>query len=55
MQQEATQKLLDRQAQATLLVVVCGVAPAEGDLAVLEREQAVIGDGDSMRVAAEVA
>ena len=32
MQQEASQKLLDRQAQATLLIVVCGVAPSEGDL-----------------------
>jgi hypothetical protein len=30
--QEASQKLLDRQGPWTLLVVVCGVAPSEGDL-----------------------
>ena len=32
-----------------------GVSPAEGDVAVGERNQSVVGDGDTMGVGAEIA
>ena len=47
MEEEAAQELLHRQSHQALPVTVPGVSPAEGDLAVLEGDQTVIGDGDA--------
>ena len=55
MQQEAAQELIDRQSHQPLLVAVSGVAPAEGDVAVGESNEPVVGDGDAMGVGAEIA
>ena len=54
-EQEATQKLLDRKGHQALLVAVSGVSPAEGNLDTLQRDEAVIGNGDTMGIAAEIA
>ena len=53
-EQEAAQEFLDRQSHQALLVTVRGVSPAKGDLAALEGDQAVIGDGHAVGVAAEI-
>ena len=53
-QQEATQKLVQRQRHQSLLIIMSRVAPAKGDLAIGERDQAVVGDGDAMGVAAQI-
>src|SRR5208283_5062419 len=53
-EQEAAQELLDRQGHQALLVAVRGVSPAKGELPVLEGDQAVIGDGHAVGVAAEI-
>ena len=37
-----------------LFIVVGGVSPTEGDLAIRKRDQSVIGDGDAMGVAAQI-
>jgi len=54
MQEEAAQKLTERESHQLLLIVVSGVAPTKGDLAVVERNQSVVGDGYAMSVAAQV-
>ena len=53
-EQEAAQELLDGKGHQTLLVAGCGVSPAEGDLAALQGDQAVIGDRHAVGVAAEL-
>ena len=53
-QEEAAQELIDRQSHQLLFVVVSGVAPAKGDLSFGKREQAMIGDGYAMGVAAQI-
>jgi len=55
MQQKAAEELLDGQVHPPLLVLVCGVTPSECNLSIRHRDQSVIGDGDAMRIAAEVA
>ena len=55
MEQEAAQELVDRQSQGPLLVGVCGVSPAEGDVALFKGEESAIGDGDAMGVSTEIA
>ena len=52
--QEATEKLIARDGHHFLLIVVGGVAPAEGDLAVRQCDQAMVGDGDAVGIAAEI-
>ncbi len=52
--EEATQKLIAREGHQFLLIVVSGVTPAEGDLAVGQRDQAMVGDGDAVSVATEI-
>ncbi len=37
-----------------MLIVVSGVAPTEGDLSVGEGDQAMVGDGHAMGVAAQI-
>lgn len=39
----------------SLLVGVCGVSPAEGDVAFLKGDESAVGDGDAVGVAAEIA
>ena len=55
MQEKAAQKLVDRQRHQTLLVLVSGIAPAESDAAVGERDEAMVRDRHSMGVLAEIA
>ena len=43
------------QAHQALLVFMGGVAPAEGHLIIFKGGEPVIGDSNSMRVAAEIA
>ena len=54
MEQEATQELRNRDRQGSFLVAMGGVSPAKGDLVVVDRDQAVVGDGDAVSVAAEI-
>ena len=53
-EEEAAQELIDRESHQLLFVVVSGVAPAKGDLSFGKREQAMIGDGYAMGVAAQI-
>jgi hypothetical protein len=55
MQQKAPQELIDGQRHQLPFVSVNGVAPAEGDVAVFQGNQSVVGDGDTMSVGAEIA
>ena len=54
MQQEAPQELIVRQTGELLFVVVRRIAPAESDLAIAEGDQAMVGDGHAVGVAAEI-
>jgi hypothetical protein len=53
-QQEAAQEFIEWKGQQLLFVVVSGVAPTESDLAVGQRDQAMVGDGHAVRVAAQI-
>jgi hypothetical protein len=53
-QQKAAQELIDGQRQQPLLVGMGGVSPAEGDVALFEGDESVVGDGDAVGVAAEI-
>ena len=55
MQQEAAQELICGQGHKSLPVAMRGVAPAEGDVAVLECDESRVGDGDAMGISAEIA
>ena len=55
MEQEAAQELIDSQSHDPFLVAVRGIAPAEGDVALGERDQPGVRDGDAMGVGAEIA
>lgn len=52
--EEATDELVRIQRHEAEAAAVAVVPPAEGDLAVLELDQAVIGEGHPMRVASQV-
>jgi len=54
MKQEPADKLIRLQGHCLLTVVVCIIPPTEGNIAVLDGEDAVIADGDSMGISAEV-
>jgi hypothetical protein len=54
MQQKAPQELVDGQLHQLLLVAVSGVAPAEGDVAVFDGDESVVGDGNAMGVGTEI-
>ena len=54
-QQESAQKFVDSQRHETLLILVSGIAPAESDDAVGERDQAMVRDRDTMCVLAQIA
>jgi hypothetical protein len=53
MKQEAAQEFLRRKGHHSLVISV-GIILAKGDLVVFEGDQAMIGDGDAMSVAAEI-
>ena len=55
MEQESAQELIDRQRHEPFLVAMCGIAPAEGDVALGESGQPGVRDGDTMSVCAEIA
>lgn len=54
-EQEAAQKLIHRKGHRSLSIAVRGVPPTEGDVVVGQREESMVGDGNSMCIAAEVA
>ena len=54
-QQESAQELIDRQSHQPLLILVSGIAPAESDDAISERDEAAVRDCHSMGVLAEIA
>jgi hypothetical protein len=55
MQQEAAQELWGFEGHHSLAIAVGVISPAEGDLMVGEGDQAMVGDGDAMSVAGEIA
>ncbi len=54
-QEESAQELFDRQSHQPLLVAVSRVSPTEGNVAVGQSYQPMVGNGDAMSVGAEVA
>src|SRR5258707_11941263 len=54
MQQEAADDLIRRDGHDLLPVVVPIVLPAEANRTVLDVEQAIVGDGDPVRIASDV-
>src|ERR1700694_948072 len=54
MQQKAPQELVNGQSHQLLLIAMGRVAPAEGDVAVFERNESVVGNGDAVGVGAEI-
>src|SRR5579859_1714255 len=54
MDQEATDEFVGRERHRLLAIVVPVILPAEADLAVIQRHKAVVGDGDAMRIAADI-
>ena len=54
-QEEAAHELIGGHRHESLFVAVSGVAPAEGDVAVLQGDESVVGDGHAVSVSAEVA
>ena len=53
-QQEAAQEFIERDSHELLFVVVSRVAPAKSDLAMRKRDQAMVGDGYAVGVAAQI-
>ena len=54
-QQESAQTFVDFQRHETLLILVSGIAPAESDHAIGERDQTMVRDCDTMGVLAQIA
>ena len=54
-QKESAQELVDSERHQTLLILVSGIAPAESDAAIGERDQAMVRDRHTMGVLAEIA
>ena len=48
------QEFIEGEGHELLLVVVSGIAPAKGDLAIGEGDQAVVRDGYAMGIAAQI-
>jgi hypothetical protein len=51
---KAAQELLTGKSQGTRLVVMSIVFPTEGHLGRADREQAMVGNGDTMSIASEI-
>ena len=54
-QEEAAQELRSQQRHRALLAAVSIVLPTEGDAFAIECEEPMIGDGDAVRISAEIA
>ena len=54
MQEEAAQEVIEGEGHQFRLIVVRRIAPTKGDLAVGQRYQSMVGDGDAVGVAAEI-
>lgn len=54
MEKEAPQKLLGGEGHLSLLIAVCIILPAEGDLIMLEGHKTVVGDGHAMGIAGKI-
>ena len=48
------QEFVDRKRHEFLFVVLSGITPTKGDLAIGKGDQAMVGDGHAMGVAAEI-
>ena len=55
MEKETSQKLLRGERHLPFLIPVRIILPAEGNLVMLEGHKPVVGDGDTMGVAGEIA
>ena len=55
MQEESAQKLVGGEGHRQLPVSVCPVSPEECDVAIGKGNQAMVGDGDPMGIAAQIA
>jgi len=55
MEQETAQELVCGEGHHPLLITVRIIFPAEGDLVLVESHETVVGDGDAMGVASEIA
>ena len=53
--QETTQELICRECHLALYVPMRAVSPAECDISIRKRNQAMVGNGHSMCIAAEIA
>ena len=53
-EEKASQELVHGQGHEALLVAVGGVSPAEGDLVARQGNEAMVGDGHTMGVSAQV-
>jgi hypothetical protein len=53
-EQETAQELIDRERHQALLIAVSGVSPTKSNLVTGQGDKAMIGDGDAVRVAAQV-
>lgn len=53
-EQETPQELICRKRHELLAVAVRAVSPEECDIAILKRDEAAVGNGHSMRVAAKI-
>ena len=54
MKQKPPQELIDGQCHQLLFVAMSRVAPAEGDVAIFQSNESVVGDSHAMRVGTEV-
>ena len=54
MQKKAPQELIDGQRHQLLLVAMGGIAPAEGDVAVFQSNESVVGDSYAVGVSAKI-
>ena len=52
--QETVQKFLAGQRHGALLVVVCVIFPSEDHLGLVDRENAVVGNGHAVRIASQI-
>src|ERR1700674_3933445 len=55
MQEETAQELCSQQRHRALLAAVSIVLPSEGDAFAIECEEPMIGDGNPVRISAEIA
>jgi hypothetical protein len=53
-QKETAQELLGRQSHALFLIAMSVILPEEGDLVVVQGQEAVVADGDTMGVAGQI-